>query len=82
MLATFLGGYAIAFAKGWLLTLVMLTSIPLVATAGAAMSILFTKASSRQQAAYAEASTIVEQTFGSIRTVKILSFPHLFVDLS
>ncbi|KAF8086458.1 hypothetical protein N665_0625s0023 [Sinapis alba] len=69
LLATFLGGYAIAFAKGWLLTLVMLTSIPLVATAGAAMSILFTKASSRQQAAYAEASTIVEQTFGSIRTV-------------
>ncbi|CAH8333242.1 unnamed protein product [Eruca vesicaria subsp. sativa] len=69
LLSTFVCGYAIAFMKGWLLTLVMLTSIPLVATAGAAMSILFTKASSQQQVAYAEASTIVEQTFGSIRTV-------------
>ncbi|KAL0702706.1 hypothetical protein Bca4012_058828 [Brassica carinata] len=37
--------------------------------AGAATSIIFTLASSQQQAAYAKASTIVEQTCGSIRTV-------------
>ncbi|VVB07722.1 unnamed protein product [Arabis nemorensis] len=60
---------AMAFVKGWLLTLVMLTSIPLLAVAGAAMSIMFAKASSQEQAAYAKASTVVEQTFGSIRTV-------------
>ncbi|XP_018437487.1 ABC transporter B family member 5 [Raphanus sativus] len=69
LLTTFLGGYALAFVKGWLLTLVMLTSIPLLAMAGAATSVIFTKASSQQQAAYAKASTIVEQTCGSIRTV-------------
>ncbi|CAN7126395.1 unnamed protein product [Brassica rapa subsp. narinosa] len=69
LFVTFLGGYALAFVKGWLLTLVMLTSIPLLAMAGAAMSLIFTKASSQQQAAYAKASTIVEQTCGSIRTV-------------
>ncbi|XP_006396374.2 ABC transporter B family member 3 isoform X2 [Eutrema salsugineum] len=69
LIATFLGGYALAFVKGWLLTLVMLTSIPLLAISGAATSIIFSKASSQQQAAYAKASTIVEQTFGSIRTV-------------
>ncbi|CAH8390935.1 unnamed protein product [Eruca vesicaria subsp. sativa] len=69
LLAAFLGGYALAFLKGWLLTIVMLTSIPLLAMAGAATSIIFTIASSQQQAAYAKASTIVEQTCGSIRTV-------------
>ncbi|XP_048591525.1 ABC transporter B family member 5-like [Brassica napus] len=69
LLATFLAGYALAFVKGWLLTLVMLASIPLLAMAGAATSIISTKASSQQQAAYAKASTIVEQTCGSIRTV-------------
>ncbi|KAL0655230.1 hypothetical protein Bca4012_075814 [Brassica carinata] len=58
-----------AFVKGWLLTLVMLTSIPLLAMAGAATSLIFTKASSQQQAAYVKASTIAEQTCGSIRTV-------------
>ncbi|KFK30733.1 hypothetical protein AALP_AA6G020200 [Arabis alpina] len=69
LIATFLGGYVLAFAKGWLLTLVMLTSIPLLAIAGAAMPIIVTNAASQEQAAYAKASTIVEQTFGSIRTV-------------
>ncbi|KAF2551577.1 hypothetical protein F2Q68_00033726 [Brassica cretica] len=64
LFVTFLGGYALAFVKGWLLTLVMLTSIPLLAMAGAATSLIFTKASSQQQAAYAKASTIAEQTCG------------------
>lgn len=87
LVSTFLGGYALAFAKGWLLTLVMLTSIPLIAMAGAAMSIIFTKASSQEQAAYAKASTVVEQTFGSIRTVMLpfplfVFFPLLFMEKS
>ncbi|KAH0838898.1 LOW QUALITY PROTEIN: hypothetical protein HID58_090577 [Brassica napus] len=66
LLATFLAGYALAF-DGYLHF--MLASIPLLAMAGAATSIISTKASSQQQAAYAKASTIVEQTCGSIRTV-------------
>uniref|UniRef100_A0A1J3F8L3 ABC transporter B family member 11 n=1 Tax=Noccaea caerulescens TaxID=107243 RepID=A0A1J3F8L3_NOCCA len=69
LVGTFVGGFALAFAKGWLLTLVMLTSIPLLAMAGAAMAIIVTRASSRGQAAYAKAATVVEQTIGSIRTV-------------
>ncbi|CAH2039117.1 unnamed protein product [Thlaspi arvense] len=69
LVATFVGGFALAFAKGWLLTLVMLTSIPLLAMAGAAMAMIVTRASSRGQAAYAKAATVVEQTIGSIRTV-------------
>jgi len=49
----------------------MLTSIPLLAMAGAAMALIVTRASSRGQAAYAKAATVVEQTIGSIRTVKL-----------
>jgi ATP-binding cassette subfamily B (MDR/TAP) protein 1 len=69
LVSTFVGGFVLAFIKGWLLTLVMLTSIPLLAMAGAAMALIVTRASSRGQAAYAKAATVVEQTIGSIRTV-------------
>ncbi|KAG9447575.1 hypothetical protein H6P81_013703 [Aristolochia fimbriata] len=69
LIATFFGGFVIAFIKGWLLSLVMLSCIPLLVISGAAMSIFVSKMSNRGQAAYAEAGTIVEQTIGSIRTV-------------
>lgn len=67
--STFIGGFVIAFFKGWLLTLVMLSSIPLLVVAGAAMSIMIAKMTSRGQNAYAKAATVAEETIGSIRTV-------------
>ncbi|GKU90481.1 hypothetical protein SLEP1_g4470 [Rubroshorea leprosula] len=69
LMATFIGGFVIAFIKGWLLALVMLTSIPLLGVAGGAMAIAISKMSSRGQNAYAKAATVVEQTIGAIRTV-------------
>ncbi|PNT72645.1 hypothetical protein BRADI_2g47347v3 [Brachypodium distachyon] len=65
----FLGGFIIAFTKGWLLTLVMLTSLPLVAIAGAVSAQLLTRASSKRLTSYSDAGDTVEQTIGSIRTV-------------
>ncbi|GKV23316.1 hypothetical protein SLEP1_g33060 [Rubroshorea leprosula] len=67
--ATFFGGFVIAFVKGWLLTLVMLSSIPLLGVAGGAVALVISKMSSQGQNAYAKAATVVEQTIGSIRTV-------------
>ncbi|KAJ4727918.1 ABC transporter B family protein [Melia azedarach] len=67
--ATFLGGFVIAFIKGWLLALVMLSAIPLLVAAGAVMAVIISKMASRGQNAYAKAATVVEQTIGSIRTV-------------
>lgn len=67
--ATFLGGFVIAFIKGWLLTLVMLSSIPPLVISGGVMSVVLSKMASRAQNAYAKAATVVEQTIGSIRTV-------------
>ncbi|ONI27777.1 hypothetical protein PRUPE_1G104400 [Prunus persica] len=69
LIATFVGGFVIAFIKGWLLTLVMLSSIPLLVLSGAIMGILISKMASSGQTAYSVAATVVEQTIGSIRTV-------------
>ncbi|KAL5700605.1 ABC-type xenobiotic transporter [Ranunculus cassubicifolius] len=69
LFATFVGGFVIAFVKGWLLALVMLSCIPPLVLCGALMSIVVTKMASQGQAAYSQAGVVVEQTIGSIRTV-------------
>ncbi|KAK9733048.1 hypothetical protein RND81_04G040100 [Saponaria officinalis] len=68
-ISTFIGGFVIAFSRGWLLTLVMLSSMPLLVIAGSLMSIFLSKMAARGQTAYAKAAVVVEQTIGSIRTV-------------
>ncbi|GFQ01230.1 ABC transporter b family member 4 [Phtheirospermum japonicum] len=67
--ATFSGGFVIAFIRGWLLTLVLLSAIPFLVISAALMTILIAKFTSRGQAAYSEAAIVVEQTIGAIRTV-------------
>lgn len=69
LVATFVAGFVIAFIKGWLLTLVMLSSIPMLVISGGVMAVVLSKVSSRSQNAYAKAANVVEQTIGSIRTV-------------
>ncbi|KAF8008241.1 hypothetical protein BT93_K2038 [Corymbia citriodora subsp. variegata] len=69
LVSTFIGGFIIAFTKGWLLTLVMLSSIPPLVVSGALMSLIIGKMASRGQSTYAKAANVVEQTIGSIRTV-------------
>lgn len=60
-----------AFAKGWLLTLVLLSAIPLLVISGGILSQVISRMASSGQKAYAKASNVVEQTIGSIRTVCI-----------
>ncbi|XP_030468912.1 ABC transporter B family member 3-like isoform X1 [Syzygium oleosum] len=67
--AIFFGGFAIAFIKGWLLTLVMLASIPLLILSSAVFNRTLAKLASRGQTSYSQAAAVVEQTVGSIRTV-------------
>ena len=69
LITTFFGGFIISFIKGWLLTLVLLSTLPLLAIAGAVMAIIIGNMASRGQTAYAKAANVVEQTIGSIRTV-------------
>ncbi|CAN0885243.1 ABC transporter B family member 11 [Linum grandiflorum] len=69
LIATFIGGFVIAFMKGWLLTLVMMTTIPLVVVIGSVISLMVARMTTQGQTAYAKAATVVEQTIGSIRIV-------------
>lgn len=59
----------LAFIKGWLLTLVMLSTIPPFIVAAGIVSKMLSKISSKGLASYSDAGEIVEQTVGSIRTV-------------
>ncbi|KAI3523832.1 hypothetical protein L1887_02272 [Cichorium endivia] len=67
--STFFGGFVIAFSKGWLLSIVLLSSIPLLVISAAFMIVVMAKLKSRGQSAYSLGATVVEQTVSSIRTV-------------
>ncbi|CAO2177105.1 unnamed protein product [Urochloa humidicola] len=69
LLSTFFGGFIIAFTRGWLLALVMLSSIPPIALSFGIMSKLRIRLSTHMQAKYSDAGNVVEQTLGAIRTV-------------
>ncbi|XP_026660634.2 ABC transporter B family member 11-like isoform X2 [Phoenix dactylifera] len=69
LVSTFFGGFIIAFTRGWLLSLVMLSSFPPIVIAFGTTYLLLSKLSIRGRKAYAEAGSLVEQTLGSIRTV-------------
>ncbi|KAH6822101.1 P-glycoprotein 11 [Perilla frutescens var. hirtella] len=71
--AAFLGGFVIAFVKGWLLTLVLSSAIPLMVASAALVFFFSFKIASLAQKAYGDAANVVHQTIGSIRTVASLS---------
>ncbi|KAG1327604.1 ABC transporter B family member 11 [Cocos nucifera] len=69
LVSSFIGGFIVAFLKGWQLSLVMSSVIPLVVLAAAVMAIAITKMAVDAQTAYSVAAATVEQTISSIRTV-------------
>ncbi|KAK4488639.1 hypothetical protein RD792_004408 [Penstemon davidsonii] len=69
VVASFFGGFSIAFAKGCLLTLVISSSVPLLVMSGGTMYFMRSKLALRAQGAYGNAANVVQQTIGSIRTV-------------
>lgn len=69
LITTFFGGFVLAFIKGWLLTLVMLSTIPPFVVAAGIVAKMISKISSEGLASYSDAGDTVEQTIGSIRTV-------------
>ncbi|KAF9113289.1 Multidrug resistance protein 1 [Mortierella sp. AM989] len=67
--ATFVAGFVIAFTHGWRMSLVLLTSVPLMAVAGGLMAKYATSTTVDGQDSYAKAGGLAEQAIGSIRTV-------------
>ncbi|KAF9315974.1 ATP-binding cassette, sub-B (MDR TAP), member 4, partial [Podila minutissima] len=68
-LATFVAGFAVAFSNGWRMSLVLLTSVPLMAICGALMAKYTMESTANGQGSYAKAGGLAEQAIGSIRTV-------------
>ncbi|KAK3821685.1 MAG: P-loop containing nucleoside triphosphate hydrolase protein [Benniella sp.] len=68
-IAMFIAGFVIAFSNGWRMSLVLLTSVPLMAIVGGFMAKFTTQSTADGQDSYAQAGGLAEQAIGSIRTV-------------
>ncbi|KAK9759923.1 hypothetical protein K7432_016568, partial [Basidiobolus ranarum] len=68
-LVTFIGGFVLAFVKGWKMALVLLAALPLLAAVGALMTRFVTTNTSDGQGAYASAGGVAEEVLSSIKTV-------------
>jgi ATP-binding cassette subfamily B (MDR/TAP) protein 1 len=69
MLAAAVAGIAIAFSKGWDMTLVLMALFPVLAATGAAMGRLVAALGRRMSAAYAAANALAAEALGNVRTV-------------
>ncbi|CAD5213533.1 unnamed protein product [Bursaphelenchus okinawaensis] len=67
--AQFCGGFIVAFAVDWKLTLIMMSLVPLLVIIGIFIAFLMARASTNEARIYAEAGTVAEEVFSAIRTV-------------
>ncbi len=72
-LGTLISGAVIAFLKGWLMTLVVSATIPLIVIAGYLYMKTIARADEVNQQHYLKAGGIAEQAIGSVKTVKMLN---------
>ncbi|KAF9210452.1 Multidrug resistance protein 1 [Podila verticillata] len=66
---TFISGFVIGFVKGWKLSLVLLSCVPLIGACAVMMAKITVQQSTKGQDSYSKAGSIAEQAFSSIRTV-------------
>ncbi|KAJ2775774.1 hypothetical protein IWQ57_000184 [Coemansia nantahalensis] len=66
---TFVAGVILAFVKGWRLTLVVLSVLPLLAGSASLMGILLARDTAGGQDAYAAAGSVADEVLSSIKTV-------------
>ncbi|KAG0004301.1 Multidrug resistance protein 1 [Entomortierella chlamydospora] len=67
--AQFITGFVIGFTKGWKLSLVLLSAVPLIGACAVMLSKFTVASTTKGQDSYSKAGSIAEQTFSSIRTV-------------
>jgi len=81
-MSTFLIGFILALSRGWILTLVVMTSVPPMLIILLFLSRAMSALSARAQEANGEVGSVVEQTVGDIKTVCLyflIPLIHLFV---
>ena len=78
--ATCLGGLAYAFYASWKVSLLLLTTIPFIATSAWFLITMNQSQSARANAGYATAGSIVQTTVSSIRTILSLNAVQIVID--
>ncbi|XP_056590670.1 bile salt export pump [Triplophysa dalaica] len=66
---TFVCGFLLGFARGWKLTLVIISVSPLIGIGAALMALFVAKLTGRELQAYAKAGAVADEVLSSIRTV-------------
>ncbi|KAK4510318.1 RNA-dependent ATPase [Mucor velutinosus] len=69
LIAQFIGGFIVAFVKGWQVAVIMLATLPLMFGTGRVMAYFITKYTVMGQQSYALAGSVAESCFQSIRTI-------------
>jgi ATP-binding cassette subfamily B (MDR/TAP) protein 1 len=72
-LGMFIAGFAIAFNYGWLMTFVLLVSIPAIGLTGYVFMRSIQQKDQKSSKDYAEAGGLAEQALSAIKTVKMLN---------
>ncbi|KAG6590565.1 multidrug resistance protein ABC superfamily [Phytophthora cinnamomi] len=78
--STVVSGIAIAFIKGWELTLVLLAVVPFVAISGMLAKKVIIAATHGGIQAYAEAGAVAQESLSNIRTVHMFNSLQHFID--
>lgn len=68
-IVTFLGSMIYPFTQNWLISLVMLSALPLMAFFGGLMFFIMSRVSKDEMETYGKAGAIAEEVFSAIRTV-------------
>ncbi|KAF9143632.1 Multidrug resistance protein 1 [Linnemannia schmuckeri] len=66
---TFIAGFVIGFVRGWKLSLVLLSCVPLIGACAALMTKFTVANASKGQDSYAGAGAVAEQAISAIRTI-------------
>ncbi|OAD06010.1 hypothetical protein MUCCIDRAFT_137671 [Mucor lusitanicus CBS 277.49] len=79
-LSQFITGFVVAFVQGWRLAIVMFAATPFMFIVGGLMGHFTTKYTLASQDAYAQAGTVAENAFNSIRTIYSFNLERRFLD--
>ena len=72
-IATLISGFVFAFISGWLMSLVVIASLPALAFAGIMYVTVLSSNEEEQEKAYSKAGGRAEQALSGIKTIKQLN---------
>ncbi|KAL4481127.1 hypothetical protein ABPG72_015082 [Tetrahymena utriculariae] len=72
-ISMFFGGFIVAYLRGWLMSLVVSATIPVIFAGGMIVAVVIKKAEQVSQQAYTSAGGVAEQALNAVKTIKSLN---------